>query len=300
MSTTVNVELTLFVAESMPRVLRALSDAMRRIVQLLSDDDHDVESHAVRSTDAVRAASTPSTPMAGPSSGSPPPPVVVPVLSGTLELRGTQFELDVRLVDRKRGTAVPPTRHVVSGALPRLASVLRCCQAALGALGAPGVRDAVRLLALLDSVDESIRSARQFLSRSAAVGLSVHAVVERAALHTVVPPTANGLLFDVMAEDVVLSVVAGFSDLALPPGATPPRRGNAAAWRALKARIRPGAAAAAAAADDRQPLRDRCRVLCESNVLRQVQTQLFESSATLNRARANLLALLSIERQQQQ
>jgi hypothetical protein len=87
------------------------------------------------------------------------------------------------------------------------------------------------------------------------------------AQHTVQPATAGGLVFDVMAEDVALSVVAGFSDLALPAGSTPSRK---APWRALKARIRPNDA-------DRQQsqLRDRCRVVCESNVLRQVQNATF-------------------------
>jgi hypothetical protein len=249
MSTPVNVELSQFVAHNVPRVLRALSDAMARISHLLSDAQ--VETFQVRSSDAVRAANQTSAnapppvvmTMMGPAAAAPtgPPPVVtVPVLSATLELRGTSFELDARLVDRKRGTSVPPMRHVITGHLPRLASLLRCCQAALAALNGAAERldeaDSVSLLALLDTVDESIRCARQFLSRSSAVGISVQAIVERAAQHTVQPATAGGLVFDVMAEDVALSVVAGFSDLALPAGSTPSRK---APWRALKARIRP-------------------------------------------------------------
>jgi hypothetical protein len=122
MSTPVNVELSQFVAHNVPRVLRALSDAMARISHLLSDAQ--VETFQVRSSDAVRAANQTSAnapppvvmTMMGPAAAAPtgPPPVVtVPVLSATLELRGTSFELDARLVDRKarHERAADATRH---------------------------------------------------------------------------------------------------------------------------------------------------------------------------------------------
>jgi hypothetical protein len=297
---TVNVETSQFVTENMPRVLRALDDAFSRIVALLSNE-HQV--HQLRSAESVRAPNPPASSasqgpvvmtMMGPAIPSgPPPPVLLPVLSGSLELRGASFELDARLFDRKRGASIPPIRHLVSGNFPRLASLLNSCQSALAALrgasSAAAELDCLTLLALLDSLDESIKCAQQFFSRSSAVGSSVQAVVERAAQLSVAPPTAGGLVFDVVTEDASVSVTVGYTDLALPAGSTPTRK---AAWRALKARIRPHDA-------DRhqvQLLRDRCRVVFESGMLRQVQTELLTCSATLNRARANLLALLSIER----